>query len=409
VAVEAVDDELRRLFDDVDAEPPSYDALADIRERSRYLDTTVDIDADELRIRLTEAGEEVAMPDTGGVQAAGGSAHDTALRQIEEELTALGFTVSILAQDGSEKPDATASHPDVADRFAIEVETTTPENPAKVLTNLRKAQEAGDIPLFVVRPGNDETEWADRVDGILTPPVRPPEWRDEGSTRPTRISRSTAERPKKGVTAVRPANGDENRIQNIWQRDDDEIVLVVMPAERNTTVSRRFRPSRRIACQPSTATTTLPTSTSYTSTVSNTSTSRNRRSRMTGVRIKKPFVPEAELPVPDYTRSTYSIVILHDEAESVVYEDGEKRPLSAITDGSLHPASSGSAAADEPPVRPTRQMGRSKRSRKTNRHRRSNRSSTNILSKTQMKPCRKMRRYSASTTTGQRHMASTSR
>jgi len=43
----------------------------DIRERSRYLDTTVDIDADELRIRLTEAGEKIAMPDTGSVQAAG--------------------------------------------------------------------------------------------------------------------------------------------------------------------------------------------------------------------------------------------------------------------------------------------------------------------------------------------------
>jgi len=146
VAVEAVDDELRRLFDDVDADPPSYDALADIRKRSRYLDTTVDIDADELRIRLTEAGEEIAVPDTGGVQAAGGSAHDEALFQIEQELTARGFTVSILAQDGSEKPDARASHPDVDDRFAIEVETTTPENPAKVLTNLRKAQEAGGQP-----------------------------------------------------------------------------------------------------------------------------------------------------------------------------------------------------------------------------------------------------------------------
>jgi len=72
-----------------------------------------------------------------------GSDHDAALRQIEEELTALGFTVSILAQDGSEKPDARASHPDVADRFAIEVETTTPENPAKVLTNLRKAKRKG--------------------------------------------------------------------------------------------------------------------------------------------------------------------------------------------------------------------------------------------------------------------------
>ncbi len=225
VAVEAVDDELRRLFDDVDAEPPSYDALADIRERSRYLDTTVDIDADELRIRLTEAGEDVSTPDTGSVQAAGGSAHDAALLQIEEELTALGFTVSILAQDGSEKPDARASHPDVDDRFAIEVETTTPENPAKVLTNLRKAQDTGDIPLFVVRPGETETEWAERVDGILTPPVRELQ---SGETRfyttDSNVTFNGGATEEGGVTAVRPAY-DEASSQNIWQRDGDEIIL----------------------------------------------------------------------------------------------------------------------------------------------------------------------------------------
>jgi len=33
-----------------------------------------------------------------------------------------------------------------------------------------------------------------------------------------------------------------------------------------------------------------------------------------------------------------------------VYEDGERRPLSAITDGSLRPVSAESAAADEPPI-----------------------------------------------------------
>ena len=349
VAVKAVDDELRRHFDDVDAEPPSYDVLADIRERSRYLDTTVDIDADELRIRLTEAGEKIAMPDTGSVQAAGGSDHDAALRQIEEELTALGFTVSILAQDGSEKPDARASHPDVADRFAIEVETTTPENPAKVLTNLRKAQEAEDIPLFVVRPGNDETEWADRVDGILTPPVRTLQ---NGETRfyttDSNLTFNGGATEEGGVTAVRPANGDENRIQNIWQRDDDEIVLRdASGTEHNRVPSLSTLSKDRV-----------PAIYSYDHAADEYVVYEHGEQHIyesksafedDWVRIKKPFVPEAELPVPDYTRSTYSIVILHDEAESVVYEDGEKRPLSAITDGSLHPASSGSAAADEPP------------------------------------------------------------
>ncbi|WP_241686128.1 primase-like DNA-binding domain-containing protein [Halorubrum amylolyticum] len=349
VAVEAVDDELRRLFDDVDAEPPSYDALADIRERSRYLDTTVDIDADELRIRLTEAGEDVSTPDTGGVQAAGGSAHDAALLQIEEELTALGFTVSILAQDGSEKPDARASHPDVADRFAIEVETTTPENPAKVLTNLRKAQEAGDIPLFVVRPGNDETEWAERVDGILTPPVRTLQ---NGETRfyttDSNLTFNGGATEEGGVTAVRPATDDENGTQNIWQRDGDEIVL------RDASGTEHIRlPSLGKLSKDR-----VPAIYSYDHAADEYVVYEHGEQHIyetksafedDWVRIKKPFVPEAGLPVPDYTRSTYGIVILHDEAKSVVYEDGGKRPLSAITDGAFRPASPESAAADEPP------------------------------------------------------------
>ena len=145
---------------------------------------------------------------------------------IEEELTALGFIVSILAQDGSEKPDARASHPDVDERFAIEVETTTPENPAKVLTNLRKAQEAGDIPLFVVRLGNDETEWAERVDGILTPPVRELQ---SGETRfyttDSNLTFNGGATEEGGVTAVRPGTDDENGTQNIWRRDGDEVLL----------------------------------------------------------------------------------------------------------------------------------------------------------------------------------------
>ncbi|AFK20752.1 conjugal transfer protein (plasmid) [Haloferax mediterranei ATCC 33500] len=119
VAVEQVDQKLRWLFEGVDADPPSYDELANIRQRSQLLETTVDIDANEVVIRLTAAGEDVAAPDTGRVQAAGGRDHDDALLQIENELTALGFTVSVCTQDGSEKPNARATHPDRAETFAI--------------------------------------------------------------------------------------------------------------------------------------------------------------------------------------------------------------------------------------------------------------------------------------------------
>jgi len=332
VAVEAVDDELRRLFDDVDAEPPSYDALADIRERSRYLDTTVDIDADELRIRLTEAGEEIAIPDTGGVQAAGGSAHDAALRQIEEELTALGFTVSILVQDGSEKPDARASHPDVADRFAIEVETTTPENPAKVLTNLRKAQEAGDIPLFVVRPGNDETEWAKRVDGILTPPVRTLQ---SGETRfyttDTNLTFNGGAIEEGGVTAVRPATDDENGTQNIWRRDGDEVVL------RDASGTEHIRlPSLADLSKDR-----VPAIYSYDHAAEEyvvyehgEQHSYETKSAFEGdwVRIKKPFVPEAELQTPDYSPTSYAIVILPEEGDPVVYDTDGTYSIDTLLD-----------------------------------------------------------------------------
>ena len=58
------------------------------------------------------------------------------------------------------------------DKFVIEVETTTPENPAKVLTNLWKAQEERAVPLFIARPDEDDAFRAERIEGILRPPVK---------------------------------------------------------------------------------------------------------------------------------------------------------------------------------------------------------------------------------------------
>jgi len=352
VPVETVDDELRRLFEDVDATAPSYEELANIRQRSRFLDTTVDMETDDLVIRLTDDGEDVAAPDTGSVRSAGGDTHDEVLERIEAALTSLGCTVSILTQDGSEMPDARATHPEIGGTLAIEVETTTPESPAKVLTNLRKAQDAEEFPLFVVQSGTGETDWAARVEGILSQPVRKLQ---TGETRfyttDERISFNGGAAEDGGVTAVRPAS--ESR-QNIWQRDDDEIVL--RDAARTEYV--------RVATLDELSKERVPAIYSY-DPAADEYVVHDHGARHTyesesafeseWVRLKRPFIPETELPISDYDQSSYRIVILRDDGDAVVYEQGETTPLSALLEQPLSPAmpSPGdedveSASPDEP-------------------------------------------------------------
>jgi len=311
VAVEAVDDELRRLFDDVDADPPSYDALADIRKRSRYLDTTVDIDADELRIRLTgsrrrdrgarywwRAGRNGECPRRSTPSRSNKSSlHAASRSRSSHKMAARNLT----------RGRAT---PDVDDRFAIEVETTTPENPAKVLTNLRKAQEAGDIPLFVVRPGNDETGGLSVSTAFSRHPFALSRMVRRGSTQPTQTSRSSGGATEEGgVTAVRPASDDENRTQNIWWRDGDEIAL------RDASGMEHIRlPSLGKLSKDR-----VPAIYSYDHAADEYAVFEHGEQHIyetksafedDWVRIKKPFVPEAELQTPHYSSTSYAIVIL---------------------------------------------------------------------------------------------------
>jgi len=197
VAVEAVDDELRRLFDDVDADPPSYDALADIRNRSRYLDTTVDIDADELRIRLTEAGEEIAMPDTGGVQAAGGSAHDEALLQIEQEpphaasrsRSSHRMAARNLTQ-GRATPTLTTDSPSKSKRRPQRI-------PQRYSRTSGKPKRQGISRCLSFDQETTKLSGLSGSTAFSRHPFAPSRMVRRGSTRPTRASRSTAERPKK--------------------------------------------------------------------------------------------------------------------------------------------------------------------------------------------------------------------
>ena len=330
VAVEDVDAELRSCFDGIDADPPSYDVLADIRERSRLLDVDLDAAADELLVRLTDAGETAAAPDTGDTRASGSEGHDAALLEIEAALTSLGFRVTILTQDGTEQPDATATHPDVDETFAIEAETTTPENPVKILTNLRKAQDADSVPLFVVRPGETETYWAERVERILSPPVQQ---LANGETRfythDGHLTFGGGATEDGGVTAVRPTASEADSGRTVWTREDDGLVLRDGDGTEYTRLPTLSAVSKD----------RVPAIYSYDHSADEYVVYEQGEQHVYDtkaafeadwVRIKKPFVPEVELQTSDYGSESYAIVILPDEDEPVIYDDGETRSLETL-------------------------------------------------------------------------------
>ncbi|RDI69552.1 type IV secretory system conjugative DNA transfer family protein [Halopelagius longus] len=330
VAVEDVDAELRACFEGVDSDPPDYDVLADIRERSRLLDVELDTATDELLVRLTDVGETAAAPDTGDTRASGSEAHDAALLEIEAALTALGCRVTILTQDGNERPDAKATHPDLDETFAIEAETTTPENPVKVLTNLRKAQDAGHVPLFVVRPGETETYWAERVERILSPPVQQ---LASGETRfythDEHLTFNGGATEQGGVTAVRPTVGETDSSRTVWAREEDDLVLRGGDGTEYTHFSTLADASKD----------RVPAIYSYDHAADEYVVYEHGEQHVYDtkaafeadwVRIKKPFVPDAELPTPEYSPESYAIVILPEEGEPVVYSDGETHPLETL-------------------------------------------------------------------------------
>lgn len=335
VAVERVDTLLRRHFEDTEEEPPSYDTLTEIRNRSHLLEVDLQLETDTLVVRLSESGETDAAPNTGNVRAAGSSAHDAGLLQVEKELSSVGFSTAILEQDGSKKPDGRASHPDLEQPLAIEVETTTPDNPTKILENLRKAQETGETPVFVVKSGSDQgkdqTYWAQRVQNILSPPVNV---RDNGSlqlyTRDSSLTFNGGARSQGGITAVRPLSDSGSR-QNVWFRDGNDLVL----ADIEGTEYLRAKNLKEVTKERVPAFYTYDYSNGeYVVTAQGTKHIYEEKERFEAdwARINEPFVPEEDLPHPDFTADTYHLVILPAEGDesAVVYTDGETHPLSVL-------------------------------------------------------------------------------
>ncbi|WP_254525986.1 type IV secretory system conjugative DNA transfer family protein [Natrinema caseinilyticum] len=323
VDVTAVDEELSMKLKKSELEVEyAHEDLPDVRDASRLID--VDLQDDEIVVRLTDEGETQVQPETGIVGSAGGASHDALLMDTEVALTERGFSVEILEQDGSEQPDATATHPDHDGVFNIEAETTTPDRPAKVLQNLKRAHEEDRIPIFVVRPGDPETEWAKRVENILSPPLRE---RADGTEQfynfDEIVTFGGGATAHGGVTAVRPRTSGSNR--TVWMREgedrvlsDGDIELTRVPADKplsKDSIPAYYSHDRETG--------------QYT--VYRTGESHKYDSKadfeQDWTPIKRPFIPATDLPNVDYSRDSYLVVILPPNGNPLVFQHGETYPL----------------------------------------------------------------------------------
>jgi hypothetical protein len=299
------------------------DDLPEVRDASPLID--VELQDDDIVARLSEEGEVEVQPETGEVESAGGSDHDAVLVDIEQALTERGFSVDILEQDGSEQPDAIATHPDHDVVFNIEAETTTPDRPAKVLQNLKRAHEADRIPIFVVRPGDPKTEWATRLENILSPPLRE---RADGTEQfyncDEVVTFGGGATTYGRVTAVRPRTANTNR--TVWTRDDGERVLSDGETE--------------FACVPDAGTLSkdgVPAYYSYDHENGQYTVHKPGETRVYDSKdefeaewtpIKRPFIPNVELPDPDYSRDSYIVLVLPEDGVPMIVRQGEPYALS---------------------------------------------------------------------------------
>ncbi|EMA48604.1 conjugation protein [Halococcus salifodinae DSM 8989] len=320
--------------------PPGQDLIVEsAHSRTELIEVTNAKKPTEARLCLSEEGEEVIANDTGDVPSSGGEAHDSALETIEHELAAEGFLVNVLEQDGSDMPDATATHPDLDTTLVLEAETTTPTKPPKVLENLKKAQEMNGTPVFVVEPGADGVGvneagedfeyWARRLENILTQPVKKTE--DETGIIHYYVSDYLV-RINDKASVVRPTTGDKRRTN--WTREDGELVM----RDGDGTVHTRLENLDDVGIS------NVPAVDIYDEHRDKHTIERKVEENLTyedsdnleedWVAMKRPAIPEEILPNPEYDRDDYHILIMSENKEErpVFYRDGATFPLSPEPD-----------------------------------------------------------------------------
>ncbi|EMA56310.1 primase-like DNA-binding domain-containing protein [Halococcus thailandensis] len=336
IAAEDVDDEIEAYFERVegDVSPPSRETLSNVREKSQLFEMQLG-DEHQPVVRLTAMGENTVTIETGSVQASGGEDHDSALERMHTALSARGYHVQVFEQDRSDMGDAQAFHPDDEETYAIEAETTTPDNPGRVLENLRRAQEDGHQPVFVVEPGEDDKDfeyWANRVEGILNPPVK--NIVEESGD----VALYTTGDPLRfnGGRAVREATS-EGRL-SLWTQKGEELVLTDSLNVEHATLSSLDEVG---------AMREFPGVAHYNETDGSYTVIKDNGGKLTypdreslrdrWIEVKRPFIPEIDLPNPEFDHDDYHIVILpeDDTKAPVVYRDGATHSLDTLTDRSI--------------------------------------------------------------------------
>lgn len=361
VSTHAVDTVLEAAYADAGEAPPGADTWVERRKESALVEVAPGQEAPEQGgsaipvVRLTATGEDRVVPETGDVEAAGSAAHDDLLDQLETAFIRAGFFVTIVEQDTRSVPDAYAHHPELDLRLVLEAESPsgTLTKPAKVLRNLARAHTAGDVPVFVVPAGDEraDTYWAERAANILESPVKrttPSETYYYVTTE--HLTFNGGARSQGGVTACRPVVDDtetDTSPESIWWRDADDgsYVLEDETGTEHARVSSVSDASTdavpaTYSCDPADNTYTV-----YAQGEQLEYTSRDEF-RADWVPIRRPFLPEEDLPAADYSTETYAIAMLRSsdqaaaaEATAVVYDvDAETtRPLTSLTTASLHP------------------------------------------------------------------------
>jgi hypothetical protein len=328
IDVAAVDDELAVRLDNQDADIKyAPENLPDVRDASGLME--VELQDDDIVVRLTNDGETMVEPETGSVRSAGCETHDAVLVETEAVLTERGFCVEIVEQDGSEQPDAVATHPDHDAVFNIEAETTTPDRPVKVLQNLKRAHKADRTPIFVVRPGESETKWASRVENILSTPLRE---RADGTEQfyncDEVVTFGGGATSHGGVTAVRPCTSDTNR--TVWTRDGDERVL----SDGETEFAR-------VPDEGTLSKDTVPAYYSHDRETGQYTVHKPGETQIYDTKdgfesdwtpIKRPFIPSDELLEANVPRDSYVVLILSADGSPIVFQQGETYALSEDSD-----------------------------------------------------------------------------
>ncbi len=335
VPVQPVDQALRTQFEAADASPPSIEELGEIRDRSRLLEVTLNQEHGEIVVRLTDEGEAVTEPDTGDVRSSGSNLHDTLLFAAERELSRQGFDVTVFTQDGSEKPDGRAVHPDCEHIFDIEVESTTVDKPVKILRNFHRARDADHVPLFVVassEDSDDELQAAARLENILSSPVNELESGDVRLyTMDSHLTFDGGANARDGVTAVRPATGDSRR--SVWTRQGGAYLLQDGKGTEFMTVSSFDSLSRSDVPAVYSYDRTADEYVVYEPTKRHIYESRSAFEQE-WVPIREPFVPNTVTAQSDEPLELSVVAVLEKDSGAMrIYRDGQLRSLKVLVEG----------------------------------------------------------------------------